>query len=147
MRDLLELTEPRITLSILICTAAVCYVGGPFHLAALIHTLIGTALMASGAAALNQWHGANSDAKIPAAKRRRIPAGRIEPVDALAFGAWLSLTGFAELWIEASARVALFGLITLLTYIFVYRRLKTAFGNMHEHRRRAGLRPHFSKAE
>src|ERR1700746_747991 len=119
MRDLLELTKPRITALILICTA-VGYFFGPrnsFHLAALIHALLGTALMASGTAALNQWYEADSDAKMQRTSRRPIPAGRIARVDALSFGAWLSLAGFAELWFETNALAATLGLVTLTTYI------------------------------
>jgi len=97
MRDLLELTKPRITVLILVCTAVGYYFGGSFHIATFIHALLGTALMASGTAALNQWYEADSDAKMRRTSRRPIPAGRIQRTDALAFGAWLSITGFAEL--------------------------------------------------
>jgi protoheme IX farnesyltransferase len=56
--------------------------------------------------------------------KRPIPAGRIEPVYALAFGAWLSVTGFGELWFQTNPLAALLGLFTLATYIGVYTPLK-----------------------
>ena len=126
MRDFLELTKPRITVLILICTAVGYYFGsaGSFHLATLLHALLGTALMASGTAALNQWYEADSDAKMRRTSKRPIPAGRIDRVDALAFGAWLSITGFAELWFDTNPLAALLGLFTLATYIGVYTPLK-----------------------
>ena len=58
MRDYLELTKPRITVLIVICTA-VGYVFGSraaFHVLTIFDVLLGTALMASGTAALNQWY-------------------------------------------------------------------------------------------
>jgi len=64
MRDYLELTKPRITILILICTA-VGYLFGcrtSFRAVTLIQVLLGTALMASGTSALNQWYEVDSDA-------------------------------------------------------------------------------------
>jgi protoheme IX farnesyltransferase len=124
MRDFFELTKPRITVLILICTGVGYYFGGPFNLLTFIHALLGTALMASGTAALNQWYEADSDAKMRRTSKRPIPAGRIERVDALAFGAWLSLAGFAELWLETNMLAALLGLFTLASYVFLYTPLK-----------------------
>src|SRR4029077_15709716 len=122
MRDLLELTKPRITALILICTA-VGYFFGPsssLHVAALIHVLLGTALMASGTAALNQWYEADSDSKMRRTSKRPIPAGRIRPSDALVFGAFLSVVGFSDLWLGTNPLAAALGLFTLATYIFLY---------------------------
>jgi len=126
MRDFLELTKPRITVLILICTAVGFVFGSPhaLHFSLLFHVLLGTALMASGTAALNQWYEADTDAKMRRTNKRPIPAGRIEPVYALAFGAWLSVTGFGELWFQTNPLAALLGLFTLATYIGVYTPLK-----------------------
>ena len=65
MRDYLELTKPRITILILICTA-VGYMFGSgnfFRLSILVHALLGTALLASGTSTLNQCYEVESDAK------------------------------------------------------------------------------------
>jgi heme o synthase len=126
MRDFLELTKPRITVLILICTAVGFVFGSPhaLHFSLLVHVLLGTALMASGTAALNQWYEADTDAKMRRTNKRPIPAGRIEPVYALTFGAWLSVTGFGELWFQTNPLAALLGLFTLATYIGVYTPLK-----------------------
>src|SRR6266478_3986065 len=87
MRDFLELTKPRITVLILICTAVGYFFGSPnsFHLIPFLHALLGTALMASGTAALNQWYEADSDSKMRRTSKRPIPAGRIRPSDGLVF--------------------------------------------------------------
>ena len=126
MRDFLELTKPRITLMILICAGVGYYFGLPNspQIAILFHVLLGTALMASGTAALNQWYEADSDAKMRRTNKRPIPAGRIKRVDALAFGAGLSIVGFAELWFGTNPLAAALGLFTLVTYIGLYTPLK-----------------------
>src|SRR6266853_5989090 len=104
MRAYLELTKPRITVLILICTA-VGYVFGArnsCHLSLFLHVLLGTALMASGTAALNQWYEADSDAKMRRTRKRPIAAGRMKRSYGFAFGMLLSIAGFADLWFGAN---------------------------------------------
>src|SRR5258706_15047393 len=126
MRDFLELTKPRITLLILICTAVGYFFGSPnaFHFAGLIHVLLGTALMASGTAALNQWNEADSDAKMRRTSKRPLAAERMKRIHGLVFGVLLSTAGFADLWLGTNALAAALGLFTLATYIFLYTPLK-----------------------
>jgi protoheme IX farnesyltransferase len=126
MRDFLELTKPRITILILICTAVGYYFGcrTSFHLAMLVHVLLGTALMASGTSALNQWWEADSDARMRRTRDRPIPAGRVKRSHGFVFGVVLSAAGFAELWLGTNALAAVLGLFTLLTYLLVYTPLK-----------------------
>lgn len=126
MRDFLQLTKPRITILILICTAVGYYFGSrsSFHLAALLHVLLGTALLASGTSALNQWWEADSDAKMRRTRERPIPAGRMKRSHGFVFGVLISAAGFAELWMGTNALAAVLGLITLLIYLLVYTPLK-----------------------
>jgi protoheme IX farnesyltransferase len=126
MRDYLELTKPRITLLILIC-AAVGYwfaCGLSFHWTILAHTLLGTALLASGTSALNQWYEVDIDAKMLRTRRRPLPAGRIQRRRGLAFGLLLSAAGFADLWYGTNPLAAALGLFTLLSYLLLYTPLK-----------------------
>ncbi len=126
MRDYLELTKPRITVMILICTA-VGYSFGyrtSFHPLMLLHVLLGTALLASGTSTLNQWWEAKSDAKMHRTRERPIPAGRIKRRHAFVFGVLLSICGFGELWFQTNALAAILGLFTLLSYLLVYTPLK-----------------------
>jgi protoheme IX farnesyltransferase len=126
MRDFLELTKPRITVLILICTAVGYYFGcrSSFGLLMLVHVLLGTALMASGTSALNQWWEADSDARMHRTRLRPIPAGRMKRNHGLVFGVLLSAAGFSDLWFATNALAAALGLFTLLTYLFVYTPLK-----------------------
>lgn len=126
MRDFLELTKPRITALILICTA-VGYLFGcrhVFHFMTLFHALLGTALMASGTSALNQWYEADSDARMHRTRGRPIPAGRMKRSHGFVFGVLLSTAGFVELWVGTNVLAAALGLFTLISYMFVYTPLK-----------------------
>ncbi len=128
MSRFLELTKPRITLYILMSTAIGFMCGA--HLRPtwtwmqLFHALLGTALIASGTAALNQWYEHEFDAMMARTKARPIPSGRVTAGAALAFGVCLSVAGFAELWLGVNLLTALLGLFTLASYLFVYTPLK-----------------------
>ena len=126
MRDFLELTKPRITVLILICTAVGYFFGcqTSFRLLTLLHVLLGTALMASGTSALNQWYESDSDARMRRTCRRPIASGRMQRRHGLVFGVLLSTAGFGELWFGTNALAAAAGLFTLLSYLFVYTPLK-----------------------
>jgi protoheme IX farnesyltransferase len=126
MRDYLELTKPRITLLILMCTTVGYWFacGVSFHWTILAHTLLGTALLASGTSALNQWYEVDIDAKMLRTRRRPLPAGRIQRRRGLAFGLLLSAAGFADLWYGTNQLAAALGLFTLLSYLLLYTPLK-----------------------
>ena len=123
-----ELTKPRITFFILMSTAIGFLFGA--HLAPawtwmqLFHALLGTGLIASGTAALNQWYESEPDAKMARTKARPIPSGRLTSPEAFRFGLALSAAGFAELCLGVNVLTGLLGLFTLASYLFVYTPLK-----------------------
>jgi len=127
MRDYVELTKPRITWLILMSTAIGFYFGNPpqgMLSLALLWTLVGTGLLASGTAALNQWYERDADSKMRRTWQRPIPAGRIQPLRAFVYGVFLSIAGFAVLAAGANLLCGLLGLSTLLMYLFLYTPLK-----------------------
>jgi protoheme IX farnesyltransferase len=107
-----------------------------WHFLTLLHTIIGTGLIASGTAALNQWYERKADGMMRRTQARPLPSGRLQPGPALLFAIAISVAGFAELWFGANPLAALLGLITLLTYLFIYTPLKqrsphsTTFGSI-----------------
>ena len=136
MRDYIDLTKPRITWLILMSTGIGYFFGLPKAGAwwafvssipwwALLNTIAGTGLIASGTAALNQWYEREADCRMRRTSARPIPAGRITPPRALAFGVALSLSGFADLWVFVNPLAALLGMGTLLSYLFLYTPLKS----------------------
>jgi protoheme IX farnesyltransferase len=128
VNDFLQLTKPRITCYILM-SAAIGFLCGA-HLRPdwswfqLLNALLGTALIASGTAALNQWYEHEFDALMARTKARPIPSGRVTARAALIFGISLSVAGFMELWLGVNLLTALLGLFTLASYLFVYTPLK-----------------------
>jgi len=128
MSRYLELTKPRITCFILMSTAIgfVCGMnaGAPWTWITLLHTLVGTALIASGTAALNQWYERAADGKMDRTRARPIPSGRVTGPHALMFGTFLSIAGFMDLWLGANLLTALLGLFTLASYLFLYTPMK-----------------------
>ena len=128
MSAYLELTKPRITVFILMSTAIgfLCGVHMSTHwtLLTLIHTMLGTALIASGTAALNQWFERDADAKMNRTRARPIPSGRISASKAFAFGLALAIAGFIELALGANLLTGLLGLFTLASYLLIYTPLK-----------------------
>jgi protoheme IX farnesyltransferase len=124
-RDYLELSKSRIVLMVLITTAAGYFIGAP-HFAALqlINLLIGTALVAAGTNALNQYIERDQDAKMKRTRLRPLPDGRIAPRSALIFAAGIAIAGTAYLALTVNLLTAALGALTLSSYIFIYTPLK-----------------------
>lgn len=128
MKDYIELTKPRITWLILMSTAIGFYfgLGNPRAIDwwVLLHAIVGTGLIASGTAALNQWYEREADAKMRRTMGRPIPSGRVTSGRAFAFGVLLSIAGFIELWLGTNLLTALLGAFTLASYLLLYTPLK-----------------------
>jgi len=135
MRDYIELTKPRITWLILMSTGIGYFYGLPraatwwdflraIPLLALLHTIAGTALIASGTAALNQWYEREADRKMRRTAARPLPAGKMSAASAMWFGIALSVAGFLELWLGVNLLAGSIGAFTLASYLFVYTPLK-----------------------
>lgn len=90
----------------------------------LLSTLAGTLLVASGAAALNQWLEHRFDAQMRRTARRPIAAGRLDPIRALLFGTVVSLAGTAYLALAVNVLTSLLAVVTLSSYLLLYTPLK-----------------------
>jgi protoheme IX farnesyltransferase len=86
--------------------------------------MMGTALIASGTAALNQWFEREADRKMRRTAQRPLPTGRLASGPALLFGIALSVGGFVELWWGVNLLAGLIGAFTLFSYLFLYTPLK-----------------------
>jgi protoheme IX farnesyltransferase len=124
-RDYLELSKARIVLMVLITTAAGYLIGAPHVSAlALINVLLGTALVAAGTNALNQYVEREHDAKMRRTRLRPLPDGRITPRSALLFSAGIAILGTVYLGLMVNWLTAFLGAFTLTSYIFIYTPLK-----------------------
>lgn len=127
LADLAELAKPRVTSMVLATTLAGFYMGshGGVDLLLLLHTLLGTALAAAGASALNQYVEREEDGRMLRTRGRPLPAGRLEPSHALLFGCLLSAAGVAQLLLAVNRVAAGLVALTVLTYVFAYTPMKT----------------------
>jgi protoheme IX farnesyltransferase len=124
-RDYLQLSKSRIVMMVLITTAAGYFFAAPrVDWALLINTLVGTALVAAGTNALNQYVEREHDAKMLRTRLRPLPDGRISPRAALSFSVAIALIGTIYLGVAVNWLTAALGAFTLITYIFVYTPLK-----------------------
>lgn len=125
--DYYDLTKPKIATMALV-TVAVGYLlgGAPSpNVEILVHTLIGTTLVAAGGSALNHWLERRADAKMFRTQARPLPSGRLLPVQVLTFGVTMVTVGVTYLaftvpHVEATIAAAM----TAILYVGVYTPLK-----------------------
>lgn len=127
--DYWQLTKPEVNFLILVTTAAGFYLGlanegRPLSFAVLFSTLLGTLLVASGTATLNQYIERHFDAQMRRTARRPVAAERLTPRAALVFGMALAVTGCIYLALSVNIIASLLALLTLLSYLFLYTPLK-----------------------
>jgi heme o synthase len=126
LRDYYILTKPEVNLLILMTTSAGYYLGsrGAFRFSGLVHTLIGTLLVASGTATLNQWMERGHDGQMRRTAGRPLPARRVGAGAALGFGVTLGVAGVVYLALLVNGLSSLLALGTLLSYLLIYTPLK-----------------------
>jgi len=122
----LELTKPRVTLMVLITTLVGFYLGaqGEVNALLLLHTLLGTALVAGGTSALNQYLERDIDAKMRRTQNRPLPTGRLTPRQALIFACSIAFIGLIYLVLAVNLLTASLAAATLISYAFMYTPLK-----------------------
>ncbi len=124
--DFLALTKPRLNLLVLITTLGGLYLAAPNGVPWLLlfHTLVGTALVAGGASALNQVWERDTDGMMRRTQTRPLPKGRLQPSAVTRFGILLSGAGLLQLALGVNAAAAGVAWLTLASYVFVYTPLK-----------------------
>jgi heme o synthase len=124
VRDLVALTKPRITALVLLTGAAgMCLAPGRIAPHTRLLALVGTALIVGSANALNMWWERDVDGRMARTRNRPLPAGRLSPEVALAFGLGLAIISAPMLFV-VNVATGLLGLVALLSYVAVYTPLK-----------------------
>src|SRR3954470_768026 len=118
--DYVELTKPRVQSLLLLTTITTMYVAGDPSLSLVALTCLGGSLSAGGAGAVNHWYDRDIDAQMPRTATRPVPAGRIAPGAALAFGIVLAILSFAVLAATVNVLSASLALAGFLGYVLVY---------------------------
>ncbi len=127
LADYVALTKPRVAVLVLFTVGAgVLLASAPLvPLALVFHAVFGTALVASGASALNQWLERFSDARMRRTHNRPLPAGRLQPLEVLLFGLLLGVGGEVYLLCALpSPTAAVLAGCTFVSYVCLYTPLK-----------------------
>lgn len=121
-----ELVKARLTSLVLLTTLVGFFMGtrGMVNYPLMLHTLLGTALLACGAAALNQLIEREHDGLMRRTEGRPLPAGRVQPDTVLILGGVLAASGLVYLALAVNALTGFLGAVTLGSYLFVYTPLK-----------------------
>jgi protoheme IX farnesyltransferase len=124
--DYMALTKPRLNLLVVLTSAAGYYLGAvpQSHWLAMIPAVGGTALVAGGAAVLNQLYERDTDALMRRTRLRPLPDGRVGPEDARVFGVSLAIAGLALLALTANLTAAALAVATLVIYLVIYTPMK-----------------------
>jgi protoheme IX farnesyltransferase len=121
-----ELTKPRLTFLVMVttfvgfCMASRSY----FDWVLLVHTMLGTALVAGGAAVLNQFLERDVDALMKRTVERPLPSGKLQAGEALLFGVIISVVGMFYLVFFVNLLTSFLAVLTIGSYLFIYTPLK-----------------------
>ena len=126
LRSFLVLAKPEITLMVMISAGiASLLASDSLRIVVLLKTVFGTGLLAAGASVLNQYFERELDGRMRRTARRPLPAGELSPRQALIFGVVVSFSGMLYALLFLNTLTALLGLLTLISYLFIYTPLKT----------------------
>ena len=133
----LELTKPRISILVVVTAGFGYFLGGKGvagQVGSMLQFLIGTALVAGGAGALNHLLERDADRRMERTRDRPVAAGLIRASSALSFGIGLVLAGLITLLLTSNLLTAFLALLSAFLYVVVYTPMKrmtwlnTSFG-------------------
>ncbi len=121
-----KITKPEVNFLVLMSALVGFYLGstGRLSWALLLNTLLGTFLVASGTATLNEYMERDWDAQMRRTTRRPLPSGKLRPVEALMFGVIVSMLGAVILAWKVNLLASFLAIVTLVFYLVVYTPLK-----------------------
>ncbi len=121
-----DLIKARLTTLVLLTTLVGFYIGwrGPMDFMLMFNLLAGTALVASGASALNQLLEREYDAKMRRTQNRPLPSGRLQPTTVMIFGGVCATAGLIYLALAVNLITSVIGAVTFVSYLFIYTPLK-----------------------
>jgi protoheme IX farnesyltransferase len=118
--DYVDMTKPKVQSLLLFTTVTTMYVAGTPSLGRVLLTCLGGALASGGAGAINHYLGRDIDATMKRTANRPVPAGRVRPGAALAYGIVLGICSFTLLALTVNVLAASLALSGLLGYVLVY---------------------------
>lgn len=126
IKDCIELTKFRLLLMVLLVTSVAYLLSSPLHFSyeKLTILLVGTLFLGAAAHILNQYLEVDVDRLMQRTKNRPLPRKRISKEKAKYVGYALSIIGTALLYIYFNEWTAFFGVLTFVSYVFIYTPLK-----------------------
>lgn len=126
LADVMTLTKVRVNTLVVATTAGGCWLGsaGDTDPLLLLNACAGTALVAGGAAALNQISERDVDRLMERTRMRPLADARMPLSEARALAIGLTVVGLAMLWIATTMLAAIVAFATFASYAFVYTPLK-----------------------
>ena len=118
--DYVALTKPKVQSLLLLTTVCTMEIAGDPSLGLIALTVAGGYLSAGGAGAVNHWYDRDIDALMERTADRPVPAGRVSPRAALAYGCVLALLSFVLLTSTVNLLAASLAFAGFLGYVFVY---------------------------
>jgi protoheme IX farnesyltransferase len=124
--DFIALAKPRLNVLVVASSLAGYVMGGGeiSNAVLVVCTVVGTALVASGASAFNQVIERGPDSLMRRTRRRPLPDGRLQVGESLVFAAVMSAAGLLILWAGVNLLSAVVALSTLVSYAAIYTPLK-----------------------
>jgi protoheme IX farnesyltransferase len=121
VRDFVALLKPRV-MSLVVFTGAVGLYLAPGHLHPVLAAIaiLCIAVGAGAAGAINMWYERDIDAVMTRTRERPIPAGRMDPAEALAFGIVLSIASVVVMALAVNLATAAILALSIGFYVFIY---------------------------
>jgi protoheme IX farnesyltransferase len=120
VRDYFELTKPKVQTLLLFTTVTTMEIAGDPSVSRIALTCLGGYLSAGGAGAVNHYYDRDIDAQMKRTAARPIPAGRVAPRAALAYGLTLAVLSFVVLALGVNLLAAVLSLSGFVGYVGVY---------------------------
>lgn len=126
LADFLALTKVRVNSLVVATTAGGYWLGSTAAIdpVLLMNCCVGTALVAGGAAALNQVSERDVDRLMERTRLRPVADARMPVLEAVILAVGLAVVGLVMLWIGSNLLAAAVALATFVSYAFVYTPLK-----------------------
>ena len=126
LADLFVLTKVRLNALVVATAVGGYYMAAPDGVSPLTMLIacVGTALVASGAAAINQVFERDIDRRMERTRLRPVADQRMSVAEGYVTGAALAAFGIALLWLGANALAAAVAFTTLAIYVWIYTPLK-----------------------
>src|ERR1700726_2821684 len=118
--DYVELTKPKVQSLLLFTTVTTMEIAGDPKVSKILLACAGGYMSAGGAGAVNHWYDRDIDAQMARTAGRPVPAGRVSPRAALAFGCTLAGLSLLELSLTVNPLAAALSFAGFLGYVFIY---------------------------